>query len=573
MLHGAEWTAAELARAYAGFDGPMWPELRMPIEARLADLVAAAGLAEAGEVFESHHRIRASVLRALCPDRDGCFLDEGPPDVFVAREVLAESDNPLFSEALPPPLRRRSGEQRRPALRLLQAPAGLRLLATPEGTMLFCPERGVFWRAASVRCYGRPAVPAEEIAVNAPLVVAQDMFYGANFCHFLFDWMVRVGLFAAAEPAVARACRFLLGGPPGPFQELVLERLCAVTGLDFGQFLFPTEATLLRLEAASFFFSDAPRAIAHPAFSAHPAAMRVVGAIAAAVDAPPGPVRRIYISRRDAGIRRVANEAALWRVLAARGFDMALMSTLPITEQIGLLRGATGIVAPHGMGLAHLAFHTGRPTLIELHNRAIGTDAYAVIARAMGCDYRAVLGEPVGNAAGDFVIDPALLEQCLDEAGLTAEATAVPPRRPAQGEWFGGVQSEPAAPVSYLPPPVPGEAVLRHRRDDPARQPDSNVGWWAVGALPRGAVYTASCALWLAGGFRFADLRLHVDGLWNVIAAQPADLACVDSWQWVFLCGVVRAAETNVVLRLEAEPGATVFSAGWEVRAGFRDGA
>ena len=74
----------------------------------------------------------------------------------------------------------------------------------------------------------------------------------------------------------------------------------------------------------------------------------------------------IYISRRDSRKRPLANEAALEEALAARGFEIAVMSQLPFAEQVARISQARTIVAPHGAGLALLAAARPGRRVIEL---------------------------------------------------------------------------------------------------------------------------------------------------------------------------------------------------------------
>jgi acyl-CoA reductase-like NAD-dependent aldehyde dehydrogenase len=97
---------------------------------------------------------------------------------------------------------------------------------------------------------------------------------------------------------------------------------------------------------------------------------------------PSGTPERVFISRQDAARRRLVNETELADVLARGGFVPVRMSALDAPTQIATLARARHVVAPHGMGLAALAFNEGGESLIEIFNERIGTDAYAFIARA-----------------------------------------------------------------------------------------------------------------------------------------------------------------------------------------------
>jgi hypothetical protein len=63
---------------------------------------------------------------------------------------------------------------------------------------------------------------------------------------------------------------------------------------------------------------------------------------------------RLYVSRRDAPLRSLANEAAVEEALTALGFTVVTFSGRPLAQQIQLFQQAEIVVAPHGAGLAHL---------------------------------------------------------------------------------------------------------------------------------------------------------------------------------------------------------------------------
>jgi capsular polysaccharide biosynthesis protein len=66
--------------------------------------------------------------------------------------------------------------------------------------------------------------------------------------------------------------------------------------------------------------------------------------------------RRLYVSRSDAKLRRIANEGDLLRVLAEHDFEVVTPGTLSLRDQVALFMGAEAIVGPHGAGLANLLF-------------------------------------------------------------------------------------------------------------------------------------------------------------------------------------------------------------------------
>ena len=66
--------------------------------------------------------------------------------------------------------------------------------------------------------------------------------------------------------------------------------------------------------------------------------------------------KRIYVSRHDARLRRVLNEKSFMPKLESLGFQRAILAELPIARRNSLFRQAEIVVAPHGAGLAHIAW-------------------------------------------------------------------------------------------------------------------------------------------------------------------------------------------------------------------------
>ncbi len=103
--------------------------------------------------------------------------------------------------------------------------------------------------------------------------------------------------------------------------------------------------------------------------------------------------KRIYITRRSAGHRRVANEQALVAWLASLGFEEIAAESLSISEQACLFEGAEIVVAPHGAGLTNVVFCRPGTKIIELFSPRAVNPLFWKIANHVGLDYYYVLGE------------------------------------------------------------------------------------------------------------------------------------------------------------------------------------
>lgn len=99
---------------------------------------------------------------------------------------------------------------------------------------------------------------------------------------------------------------------------------------------------------------------------------------------------RLYVNRRDTKIRKILNEAKLESALAARGFRSVSMADHGFQEKMRLYASAEFIVAPHGSGLANLAFCSPGTKIVELIGGEWYNPWFEDIARGMELQYQAV---------------------------------------------------------------------------------------------------------------------------------------------------------------------------------------
>jgi hypothetical protein len=99
------------------------------------------------------------------------------------------------------------------------------------------------------------------------------------------------------------------------------------------------------------------------------------------------PSQRIYISRNDSSVgrprRRVKNEEELLPLLDQHGFQCHLLARYTAEEQINLFASASMVVAPHGAGLANMAFAPPHTPVIVFENEH-GSNFFERALTAMG---------------------------------------------------------------------------------------------------------------------------------------------------------------------------------------------
>jgi capsular polysaccharide biosynthesis protein len=109
--------------------------------------------------------------------------------------------------------------------------------------------------------------------------------------------------------------------------------------------------------------------------------------------------RRIFISRRRAPVRRIANESEIAPLLSAGGFQILELEDLAWEEQLRTFAGAEVIIAPHGAALANAAFCRSGTHLAEICTRAGYRDWYLRLAAAAGLKYHCLEATPRSTAA------------------------------------------------------------------------------------------------------------------------------------------------------------------------------
>ncbi len=130
---------------------------------------------------------------------------------------------------------------------------------------------------------------------------------------------------------------------------------------------------------------------------------------------------RLYISREKARRRRVSNESTLWPALESRGFQRVHLEDLTWADQINAFRSAKVIVAPHGAGLANLAFCRPGARVVEFFHRRYVNGLFWQLASLQALDYipivaagpTALAQEPVANR-DDIQADVAQILRALE---------------------------------------------------------------------------------------------------------------------------------------------------------------
>jgi len=209
---------------------------------------------------------------------------------------------------------------------------------------------------------------------------------GAGYCHWLLEELPRLLLVRRENPVVQ-----IIAHSREPF---IREALVAA------------RFTGRVLEAGRYSHFECEQLII-PALVGEPGnpTMRVVELLAEFTEplrtTSSGLGERLYITRENAGRRRVTNEVELWRDLEAAGFKKVHAESLSWADQINAFARAKVIVAPHGAGLANLAFCQPGTRVLELFNRGYFNPCFARLAEIKGLEHRPVIASGSDEPACD----------------------------------------------------------------------------------------------------------------------------------------------------------------------------
>jgi capsular polysaccharide biosynthesis protein len=262
--------------------------------------------------------------------------------------------------------------------------------------------------------------PLEPLLSDAPfidgtaLALVDDVF-GLNYCHWICDWLSRLAPF---RDVLGRDDFFVLTSPiTTDWQRRTLE-LCGVASERVA--MRPWQAVRARELITLSDISE----IHHPMQKGAVWAMsflrdRLLAPVAAKAEIGQcAAARKIYVSRGDAGGRRVLNEDALMALLGRHGYEKVAPGELDFDAQAALFAEASHIIGLHGAGLTNIIFAPSHCRVIEILPRSYGTPAFCVLAGARGMPYYTYVEGAVtastDSQADDITIDVADFARCAE---------------------------------------------------------------------------------------------------------------------------------------------------------------
>jgi len=222
---------------------------------------------------------------------------------------------------------------------------------------------------------------AEAPYIDGTVVLTADDVQGANIFHWTIDWLSRLAFLGARSRS--RDVFVATARIGADFQRESL-RLC---GIDM-EWVIPLE-NFGAVRAREVIVPSDIAQIVHPGSKVAPWVLDYLRATLGFGALGEAGVRRnagerIYISRRDAGSRRVVNEAALVKRLSRTGYREVVLSEMPLVEQIATFASASRVVAVHGAGLVHFAFTPPGARLLEILPKSYAIPTLYMLAAGIG---------------------------------------------------------------------------------------------------------------------------------------------------------------------------------------------
>jgi hypothetical protein len=133
---------------------------------------------------------------------------------------------------------------------------------------------------------------------------------------------------------------------------------------------------------------------------------------------------KIYISRRDATMRRLTNEKDLIDLLERYGFAVLESGGMSMAEQIMMFAEADVIIGNHGAGLANIVFCQKGTTVIEISSPRYIFGVFHDLATRCDLEYYLIFGQDADlshdygwtHQADDYSVDLALVQRAVEIA-------------------------------------------------------------------------------------------------------------------------------------------------------------
>lgn len=219
---------------------------------------------------------------------------------------------------------------------------------------------------------------------------------GRNYYHWMIDYLP--GLGALEHRGLFRDLPVVFGRTLSPFQRQSLERI----GFDLRRWHNPGDGEVVACTQlwATGRASGRRTVMGMPDWWQPEADIETVGWLREVflphpAGARPHPHRRLYVSRGEAGVRRLLNEEDILAMLESAGYEVVHPERLSVGEQASLFAEASHVVGVHGAGLTNMVFMAPGTRVFEIVAPYRRPAFYEHLARLLGVGHRHLEAEVV----------------------------------------------------------------------------------------------------------------------------------------------------------------------------------
>ncbi|WP_158810152.1 DUF563 domain-containing protein [Beijerinckia sp. L45] len=268
---------------------------------------------------------------------------------------------------------------------------------------------GVFVRAAPDAPLQMKALPLTiQKRLSACPHVMMKQTFDANYGHWLIECLPRLA--AAAAHFDLSACKFVVADRHGAMQQIYIDSLVALG-------LRPEQIVSIGYTPVHVDMLVYPLPITTHPWVKSPGVATFLEIMAARIARPEVTApRRIYVSRKRGGMRRLINEAAVIAIVERYGFTVVYPETMAFSAQVATFRDAEIVVGNYGANLSNIVFAPRGVTLFALTTEAMQDDFFWDLMDHKAGAYVSLHGKATTaapNQNSDFTIDIARFEQIL----------------------------------------------------------------------------------------------------------------------------------------------------------------
>jgi capsular polysaccharide biosynthesis protein len=241
---------------------------------------------------------------------------------------------------------------------------------------------------------------------------------GSNYYHWLHDAVLRLHEVIERLPADTR---FVVPPRRRPFQDEAL----ALTGLSPDRLCELDDGGVARFENLYFSPPSAPTGVDSPEAELwfRESALNTCG-----ITLGP-PSRRIYISRKGASYRRIANEPEVEALLRDYGFEIHELERYSLCDQVALFAEAEVVVSGHGAGLTNMLFSPPGLVVVDIFESTRFNKCFWSMSTALGHRYWYLVGDTVPSGttyAGDIQVSLDGLRELVSAATTGSDDPVTP---------------------------------------------------------------------------------------------------------------------------------------------------